>query len=527
MTKLLSIRGLTKSFGGVSALKPLDLDLDEGDILGLVGENGAGKSTLIKLISGVHQPDGGRIEWRGQAVRFSSPRDALSAGIATIYQELEYLGRLTVAENMLLGEPWPRKWWGGVAWDRLHVEAQRRLAAFDVRVSTFALLDLLTAAEKQDVSIATALSRNARLLILDEPTASLSEPEAERLFDALRRLAKQGVTILYVSHRLDEILSLTNRVAVLRDGRLAAAYLTAEVNVHQLITDMLGRSLPPARSAPARSAPIHRGSGATDSPSAEPPPLLELIGLSRRGMFHDISFLVHAGEIVGLGGLVGAGRSELARAIYGLYPWDAGTMRLRGIDWAPRGPDASIRRGLVYIPEERKRQGLVLDHSLHESISIGFSDLLSRWGLIDCKQEDARVATVLTQYDIRAESGSQNVGTLSGGNQQKALLARWLERDPDVIILDEPTRGVDVGAKAQIHGLIARLAATGKGIMLISSDLPELLELSDRILIMNRGTIGAELRGAQMTEHNVILAASGLPLDNPTGPAPMTRGPSH
>lgn len=520
MTPLLSIRGLTKSFGGVPALKPFDLDLHAGDILGLVGENGAGKSTLIKLISGVHKPDSGRIDWCGQPVRFSSPRDALAAGIATIYQELEYLARLSVAENMLLGEPWPRTWWGAVDWKELHAEARRRLAAFDVGVSTYAALETLTAAEKQDVSIATALARDARLLILDEPTASLSEPEVERLFAALRRLTRQGVTIVYVSHRLDEVLSMTNRVAVLRDGRLAASYPTAEVNVHQIITDMLGRPLDPARSAPihrgpARSAPIHRGGGTTNSPSTEPPPLLELQGLSRSGLFQNITFQVHAGEIVGLAGLVGAGRSELARAIYGMYPCDTGEMRLLGSRWTPRGPEASIQRGLVYLPEERKRQGLVLDHSLQESISIGFSDLLSKLGLIDRRQERARVASALKQYDIRAESASQTIGTLSGGNQQKALLARWLERDPAVIILDEPTRGVDVGAKAQIHALIARLAAAGKGIVLISSDLPELLELSDRILVMNRGSIGAELRGAEMTEHNVILAASGLPLDQP------------
>lgn len=506
MQPLLSLRGLTKSFGGVQALKPLDFELAPGEILGLVGENGAGKSTLIKLLSGVYAPDGGQIEWCGRAVRFSSPREALAAGIATIYQELEYLPHLSVAENILLGERWPRTWWGGVDWKRLHDEARRRLSAFGIAISTHAAQETLTSAEKQDVAIATALSRNARLLILDEPTASLSQPEVQRLFAALQGLTAKGVTIIYVSHRLDEIFTLTNRVAVLRDGRLVASYATADAAVGRLIFDMVGR---PVEQLHART----RGATATAESQAQVeavPPALEIKTLTRAGMFHDVTFDVRPGEIVGLAGLVGAGRSELARALYGLYPCDAGEMRLLGKRWQPSGPEDSIRAGLVYIPEERKRQGLVLDHSLQESISIGFSDSIARLGLIDRRKETARVAAILKQHDIRAKRASQPIGTLSGGNQQKALLARWLERDPQMIILDEPTRGVDVGAKAQIHTLIDRLAAAGKGVLLISSDLPEVLALSDRVLVMNRGSIGAELRGGEMTEQNVILAASGL-----------------
>ncbi len=493
---LLTLRKLEKSFRGVHALKPLDLELEAGDIWGLVGENGAGKSTLIKLLSGVHQPDGGQIIWNGNTVHFNSPRNALDSGIATIHQELEYFAHLSVAENMLLGERWPRLRWGGVDWRQLHAEARRRLDACELDISAHSDFSQLTAAEKQEVAIATALSRDARLLILDEPTASLTEPEVERLFSHLRRLRSQAVAILYVSHRLDEIFAITNRVAVLRDGDLVGRYETKSVDVDRLIRDMVGR---PVEQVHAHTRPKTGGVAC-----------LELSGATRAGMFQEISLTVHAGEIVGLAGLVGAGRSELARAIFGLYPIERGSMRLLGQPWKPSSPADSLRAGLVYLPEERKRQGLVLEHSLGESLSIGFSDLISKYGLIDRKQERERVDHSCTAYDIRTSGPQQPVATLSGGNQQKVMLARWLEREPQVIIFDEPTRGVDVGAKAEIHALIDRLAANGNAVLLVSSDLPELVGMSDRILVMNRGRISEELRGDRMNEHDIIVAASEL-----------------
>lgn len=493
---LLSLRGVEKSFGSTQALKTCDLDLQAGEILGLVGENGAGKSTLIKLISGVYRPDRGAIDWSGRQARFDSPHDALHAGIATIHQELEYCGHLSVAENMLLGEPWPRRFWGGVNWGHLHAEAHNRLSSFGLNLAPTRMFSELTPAEKQEVAIASALSRNAKLLILDEPTASLSEPEVKRLFEHLRRLRSEGVAMIYVSHRLDEIFTITDRVAVLRDGELVAAHATEQVDAPRLVHDMVGRPLD-------QVYPRTRGNTPGDT-------LLQVDNLTRHGMFRDVCLQVQRGEIVGLGGLVGAGRSELARAIYGLYSIDAGQMTLRGKPWRPRSPHRSLQSGLVYLPEERKRQGLVLGHSLRESVSIGFSDLLTRYGLVNRRQEAARLEEILGAYDIRASSLAQPVGTLSGGNQQKALLARWLERDPEIILLDEPTRGVDVGAKAQIHAVVDRLAAAGKAVLFISSDLPELVGMSDRILVMNRGTIDVELSGTEMTEHNVILAASGM-----------------
>jgi len=495
---LLSLRGVSKSYGGVPALAPLDLDVRAGEILGLVGENGAGKSTLIKLLSGVHQPDAGTIVWRGSSVRFASPRDAFSAGIATIHQELEYFSRLSVAENMLLGERWPRRWWGGVDWMRLHDDARKRLAGFEMQLPPERMFEELTAAEKQEVAIASALAREARLLVLDEPTATLSEPEVRRLFAHLTRLRAQGVTIIYVTHRLDEIISMTDRVVVLRDGELVADNPTRDVDVQRLIRDMVGRPLEQVYPRTRSNEPGE--------------PLLELEGISRKGMFADVSLSVRAGEIVGLAGLVGAGRSELARAIFGMYSVEGGAMRFCGNRWAPASPHEALRAGLVYLPEERKRQGLVLDHSVADSLSIGFADRLSRWGIIPPARESERVLEILRSYDIRASGADQPVGTLSGGNQQKTLLARWLERDPAVIILDEPTRGVDVGAKAQIHAIIDRLAGRGRAVLFISSDHPEVLGMSDRVLVMNRGRVCAQLQGETMTEHNLLLAASGLPV---------------
>jgi len=493
---LLQLDGIEKSFSGVRALKPIQLQLFPGEVLGLIGENGAGKSTLIKMLSGLYAPDNGVMTWRDQRVQFGSPHDALAAGIATIHQELACFGSLSVAENMLLAEKWPRFFWGGVDWRRLYRQAQTQLAHFDLEIAPDCFFNSLSAAQKQEVAIARALSRQVGLLILDEPTASLSEPEVQRLFAHLQRLRAAGVAILYVSHRLDEIVALTDRVAVLRDGELVWLGRTRESDLQSLVRYMVGRPL-------EQVSPHKR-------PGIPGPPLLELSNVHRAGMFQDISFSVHSGEVVGLAGLVGAGRSELARAIFGLYAIDGGEMRLGGKRWTPAGPEVALAAGLVYVPEERKRQGLVLDHSVGESISIGFSDLLTHWGLIPRNPEETRVQAAMRMFDVRATGPSQPVATLSGGNQQKALLARWLERNPQVIVLDEPTRGVDVGARAEIHAWIDRLASEGKGILMISSDLPEVLSMSDRVLVMYDGAISTELRGKDITQENVILAASGM-----------------
>ncbi len=496
MEALLELSAVEKSFPGVRALQPMDLELGPREAMGIVGENGAGKSTLIKILSGVHRPDRGTVKWRGSAVRFASPRDAFEAGIATIHQELAYFGRMSVAENLLLGEPWPRWRWGGVHWRRLHEEARRRLEKFELTIATTRRFDTLSTAEKQEVAMARALARDSRLLILDEPTASLTEPEVKRLFAHLQRLREAGVALIYISHRLDEILKLTSKVVVLRDGEKVAAYPTRETDVGRMVRDMVGRTV-------EADYPQTRSS----SPGAV---ALEVDGLACDGLFRDVSFRVRRGEVVGLAGLVGAGRSEVARAIYGLYRVDRGRMRLLGREWRPEGPHEALRAGLVYLPEERKRQGFVMDHTLGESISIGFTEMLTRFGVIPPRLERSRLAAALTTYGIRATGVDQHIGTVSGGNQQKAMLARWLEREPEVLLLDEPTRGVDVAAKAEIHRLVDSLAAAGKAVVMISSDLPEVLGMSDRIVVMHEGTVVRELTGKESTQANVILAASGM-----------------
>lgn len=492
--RLLKLRGVSKAYSGIPALKPLSLELGEGEVLGLVGENGAGKSTLIKLLSGVCVPDCGEMEWLGNVTEFSTPDSALDAGIATIHQELAFFGQLTVAENLLLGQKWPRYSWGGIRWTELYATAAGILDQFAIPVSPQQLFSELSAAHRQEVAIARALSQNARLIILDEPTASLSEPDAARLLTHLRTFKNRGIAVLYVSHRLDEIMELTDRIIVLRDGSLVSESATSATSINQLIRDMVGRPLdqvyPHSRHKPG-------------------PIVLELSNAAFPPLFEDVTFSLRAGEIVGLAGLVGSGRSEVARAIFGLYPLQTGTMKLQGQPWRPSSPKHSLNSGLVYLPEERKRQGFVLEHSVADAVSIGFSDLLARWNLIPAAAERSRVAAVLQRYDIRAHRVDQPVGTLSGGNQQKCLLARWLDREPDVLLLDEPTRGVDVGAKAEIHALIDRLAGMGKAVLLISSDLPEVMGMSDRVLVMHAGRIANELRGSSLTQENVLLAASG------------------
>jgi ABC-type sugar transport system ATPase subunit len=398
----------------------------------------------------------------------------------------------------MLAEPWPRHAWGGTNWSALFSEAGRRLSECDLAIDPKAFFRTLSPAQRQEVAIARALSNRAELLILDEPTASLTEPEVNRLMKHLARLRDMGVAILYVSHRLDEILALTQRVLVLRDGALVQDYATRDATIERMVRDMVGREL-------AEQAAVSQ----THGPSKEP--LLEVENLSLPGLFQDVSFSVHKGEIVGLGGLVGAGRSEVARAIYGLEPAESGIIRIAGRTHKPLHPADSRGVGIAYVPEERKRQGLVLEHSIASNISIGFLDRVARGGWIRARAEQARVTDAIAHFGIKAREGAgQAIGTLSGGNQQKALLARWLESNPDLIILDEPTRGVDVGAKASIHELIQKLAGDGKAILLISSDLPELLKLSARVLVMHKGKIAAEFSRSEATQDHILLAASGM-----------------
>jgi ABC-type sugar transport system ATPase subunit len=501
---LIEFRGVSKAYPGVQALRDFSLSVHPGEIVGLVGENGAGKSTLIRVASGVQAPDRGTIAWLGRDRRFYAPRDAIEAGIATIHQELVDFPHLSVAENLLLGERWPRHWWGGVDWRRLEAKARVLLGDFDLAIDPLAPLGSLRSAEKQEVAIARALAARARLLILDEPTANLTADEVDRVHRRVRAIRASGGSVLYVSHHLEEILSLSDRVAVLRDGELVSVRETSSATIDLLVRDMVGRSI---------ATTPRRDSGVTTS--SEVALELELAGV--RGLFRDVTLRVRRGEIVGLAGLIGAGRSELARAIFGLYPLDTGSMRLQGRPWSPRHPREALELGLVYLPEERKRQGFVLDHSVSDSVSVGFTDLIARAFGIPPRIERERVESAIARWDVRSSSRHQAIGKLSGGNQQKAMLARWLERRPSVLIADEPTRGVDVGAKDEIHRRIEELAAAGLAVLVISSDLPEILRLADRVIVLRGGVVGAELERREATEEAILRAAAGVPAEARTG----------
>jgi ABC-type sugar transport system ATPase subunit len=496
MPPLLQLDSISKTFGATTALKGISLELQAGEVAGLIGENGAGKSTLIKILSGIHQPDEGSIHWESKPVSFATSHRALACGIATIHQELANFERLTVSENLLMDEPWPRNSLGFVQWPRLHALAAERLAAFQIDLDPRKQLHALSSAQRQEVAIARAISRKARLLILDEPTASLTEPEVRRLLAKISQLRAAGISVLYVSHRLDEILQIADRVIVLRDGELVAQYPASEATVPRLVRDMVGRKIE-EQYARKKTHAI----GQT---------VLRLDALSRESFFRNISLELRAGEILGLAGLIGAGRSELGRAIFGMYAADSGMITLRGKPFAPQSPADSLSAGISYLPEERKRQGFVLQHSVRDGITVALLRSLSRFGLVRERKENELVSRAITKYSIRATSPQQPVGNLSGGNQQKALLARWLETNPDIIILDEPTRGVDVGAKAEIHKIIDDLAQAGKAVLLISSDLPEIISLSDRIVVLHEGNLAGEFQGSTMTQENILLAASGF-----------------
>ncbi len=492
---VLEAREISKRFPGVVALERVSLDVFPGEILAVVGENGAGKSTLMKILSGALQPDEGAIFLDGRPVRFVNPRQALAHGIGIIYQELSVIDALSVGENVFLGRlperagmpgtvDWPRLW-------RASAEVLQRVGApFDPRTP----VRELSVAQKQLVEIARALSQDVRVLILDEPTSSLSLQETERLFEILRGLRAQGVAIIYISHRLEEVFALADRVTVLRDGRVVGTLPISEATREGLIRMMVGRDLS-AYYREVRSSP-----GAAR---------LEVRNLARSGVLHGVSLTVRAGEIVGLAGLVGSGRTELARCLFGVDPVDAGEILIDGNPVTINNPQDAVRHGIVLVPEDRKLQGLVLILSVRENIALPVLHRLARFGFPSHRRERELAQSFVERLRIRTPSLEQRVLNLSGGNQQKVVLARALATQPKVLILDEPTRGIDVGAKAEVHALIAELAEAGMAILLISSELPEVLSMSHRVLVMSGGRIVAEFPREEATEERVLAAATG------------------
>ncbi|WP_055585738.1 sugar ABC transporter ATP-binding protein [Peterkaempfera griseoplana] len=490
---LLEMKGVVKEFPGVRALDGVDLDVAAGEVHCLLGQNGAGKSTLIKVLAGAHQPDAGHIAWEGEAVTLPTPTAAMRHGIATIYQELDLADGLTVAENIYLGHEQARL--GFTQRSRMHSAARellKRLGHPEIPVSRE--VGDLSAAGKQIVSMARALSHRARLIIMDEPSAVLAHDEVDNLFRVIADLTADGVAVVYISHRLEEIRRIGDRVTVLKDGRTVARGLPARTTpTSDLVALMTGRTVeyvfPPR---PERAGPDER------------PVLLEVAGLSRPGEFQDVSFSVRAGEIVGLAGLVGSGRSEVLETVYGARRPAAGQVRVDGSPLRPGSVTAAVRAGLGLAPEERKSQALFMLSSIARNVSMSSLRRFSRAGFVDTRAELAATGEAVRSLDLRPPDPTRPVRTLSGGNQQKAVVARWLLSDCRLLLLDEPTRGVDVGARAELYTLIRRLADSGVGVLLVSSEVPEVLGLADRVLVLREGRVVREADAPDLDESQVL-----------------------
>ena len=498
---LLAADSIAKSFAGACALRGVSFDVRAGEVHALVGENGAGKSTLIKIMTGAEAPDRGTITIGGRALSRLDPVAAHTFGIAAVYQQPALCPHLTVAENLAMGStvagPWQR-----IDWSARRTRAREWLSRIGASIDPDRTVDTLTMPEQQIVEIARAIGADARVLIFDEPTASLTTHEVDALLDLVRRLRGQGAGIVYVSHRLDEVLALADRITVLRDGRTVTTEDARSVSAADLVARMVGDALhdPPAR-----------------EPRPEGEVALELVSLSNRdARIADVSLAVRRGEVLGLAGLVGSGRTQLAETIFGITPADAGRIRVAGRTLTVRDPTQAIAAGIAYVPEDRRRHGVVLEMSVAANRSMASLAGIARRGLIDVRAERAAAARDLAPVRITPTSALAEVSTLSGGNQQKVAIARWLATSPMVLILDEPTQGVDVRAKGEIHRIVRRLAGEGLAVLLISSDLPELLALSDRIAVMRRGTIVGTLAREAASRQAVLALALGS--DQP-GPA--------
>ncbi len=490
---VIELIGLAKGFGAVRALRGVDLALYPGEVHALVGENGAGKSTLVKMLAGVHRPDTGTLRVGGQESVFHGPLDARNQGVAVIHQHPTLFPDLDVAENVFMGRQ-PRDRTGRVDWRTMYREVERLLGTLGVRIGVRTPVKALSVADQQLVEIAKALSLNARVLVMDEPTASLSAREVDRLFAIVRQLRAQGVAILFVSHRLEEIFALSDRITVFRDGAHVITAPAAELTTEATIRHMVGRKLEAL--FPKEHAEIGQV-------------VLEVRGLTRTGVFRDVGFRLRRGEILGFFGLVGAGRTEVARVLFGADRADTGEIRLDGHPVVIDSPLMALRHGIGYVPEDRHGQGLVLDFPISANVTLPILARVSRLGLLDRRREREIAADFAKRLQVKAAGLDAPATSLSGGNQQKVVLAKWLATDPKVLILDEPTRGIDIGTKAEVHRIVSHLATQGMAIILISSELPEVLAMADRVVVMHEGRVTGEFGRAEANQENVMFAATG------------------
>jgi rhamnose transport system ATP-binding protein len=497
---VLELRHAAKSFGAVRALIDGSVDLRAGEVHALLGENGAGKSTLVKILAGVHQPDSGTLKVNGQEVTLPGPAAAKAAGIAVIYQEPTLFPDLTVAENMFVGrQPLGSTGWikGGRRIDRRAMleEAAAVFTRLGVPLDPARIARGLSIADQQVVEIGKALSLDARVIVMDEPTAALSAAEVARLFEVIRTLKAQGAAVLFISHRLEEVFAICQTVTVMRDGSHVLTSDLAGLTANDLVRAMVGREL--------AERPPHAVGASTGEP------VLTVERLTREGVFTDISLTVRSGEIVALAGLVGSGRSEVARAVFGIDRYDAGQVAVNGKQLKKASPTSAMAAGIGFVPEDRRQQGLVMDMSVQQNVALASLHNLEKGGLIRASAERAMASDWAARLKIRYGRLTDPVSMLSGGNQQKVVLAKWLGRKPSLLIVDEPTRGIDVGTKAEVHNLLTELARSGVGILMISSELPEVLGVSDRILVMREGSLVAEFSHAVASEEAVMSAAMG------------------
>lgn len=496
MQPLLEMQGINKAFPGVQALRNVDLTIYPGEILALLGENGAGKSTLMKILNGVYSADSGTITWDGTPVIISSPNDAQRTGISMIHQELALIPYLDAGKNIYLGREPRGILPGTINWRKLYTDADAQLRDIGLNISTRTPVRFFSIAQQQMIEVAKALSLNARLIVMDEPTSSLTDREVDSLFEQMRLLRERGVAIIFISHRLDEVFEICDRLTVLRDGELIGSKSVSEVDTDQIINMMVGREM--GQMYERRETP----------PGDEI--IMDVRDLNRGRMVQDVSFQLRKGEILGIAGLVGAGRTELVQTLFGVYPATSGEIILNGEPVTIRRPSQAIQHGIGLVPEDRKGQGLFLGMRVSENIVMAkLRDIANvifvRWRDVKETSEE-----YVQRLDIRTPSIRQTVRNLSGGNQQKTVIAKWLTLDPKILILDEPTRGIDVGAKSEIYRLMNQLAARGVSIIMISSELPEVLGISDRILVMHEGRVTGEFVATEATQDDLMQAAIGM-----------------
>lgn len=491
---MIEMTGISKAFSGNQVLKDVSFTLEKGEIHALMGENGAGKSTLMKLLTGIYKRDAGTITVKGKEVNFSSPKEAEKAGIAVIHQELNILPHLSIAENLFLGKEETVGKTSILKTKSMNDKTKKVLAELGLHVNPSSPASELSVGKQQIVEIAKALSAEAEVIVMDEPTAALTDREIDTLFKTIRNLQKKGVSFIYISHRMEEIFSLCDRITVLRDGEFAGEKFIKDTSFEEIVQLMVGREL--GERFPERNAQISEVK-------------LAVKGLTRNGHFENISFELRKGEVLSIAGLMGAGRTEVAQTLFGYRKADSGEVELDGQKVKITSPRAAKKLGIGYVTEDRKTEGLLVDFTVEENISLTNFHEISKYGLISQKKESALYNSMKERLGIRTSGPHQTAKSLSGGNQQKVVIAKWIGIEPELLILDEPTRGVDVGAKKEIYSIINQLAERGVAILMISSELPEVLGMADRVLVMHEGKLAGELSKEEMTQEKIMHYATG------------------